>query len=90
MGDIQHLLHVDAPPHHDLSIMRVRHLLLHVVFECSCCFPQQSRQAFETLAREVLKKIDRAEPTKPTRDGGGTVDVKTQPTEPKGGGSCGK
>jgi hypothetical protein len=83
---IQHILHVDTPPHHDLSIVRVRHLLLHVAF----AFLQQSRQAFETLAREVLKKIDRAEPTKPVPVSKEPVTIKGGgPTTGGGGGCCG-
>ena len=89
LDDIQHILHVDTPPHHDLSIVRVRHLLLHVVFECSCCFPQQSRQAFETLVCEVLKKIDRAEPTKAVAPVTAPVKIKDGPTTGGGGCCCG-
>ncbi len=46
--------------------------------------PINQPQAFETLAREVLKKIDRAEPAKTSGGGGGgggkQVTVTAEPT----------
>eukprot|EP00750_Incisomonas_marina_P021370 INCI4334.1.p1 GENE.INCI4334.1~~INCI4334.1.p1 ORF type:complete len:204 (-),score=44.72 INCI4334.1:343-954(-) len=44
-------------------------------FECSAKQETNVKEAFETLAREVLKKIDRGEPAKPT----GGVKVSDQP-----------